>query len=169
MAPPVPAPEEYVGLSHASLTFDGGGLTIWADTGVASAGETQAELRLVLQPDSLVVIGRQQGGEVPYLDPRYTPTHVLPDSGSSILTGIGDGRDTAVSRGHFVLRGSPTGLVLVNGVPRPEGGIRPPRNGTVLLEPEDRPLGPGEEYPIPHGQSATIRLPNGTRVLIHAA
>ena len=161
------APEECEGLSQASLSFDGGGLTVWSDAGVAHARETLADLRLVLQPDRPVAIGRQQGGEVPYLDPRYTPTPVLP-SGRSVLTGLGEGRDIYVSRGHFVLRGSPAGLILVNGVPHREGGIRPPMNGTVLLEPEHRPLGPGEEYAIPHGQSATIRLPNGTRVLINA-
>ena len=166
--PPGPLAPGEEGLTHASLRLDGGGLTVWSDAGVTASGETLADLRLVLRPDRPVVIGRQQGGEVPYLDARYTPTPILPDSGRSVLTGLADGGDTAVSRGHFTLLGSPGGLILVNGVPRPEGGIRPPRNSTELLEPEHRPLRDGEEYPIPYGQSATIRLPNGTRVLITA-
>ena len=157
-----------VGVSHASLTFDGGGLTLWAAPGTATTEDALAETQLLLQPDRPVVIGRQQGGHVPYLDPNYTPTHVLPDSGRSVLTGAGDNRDNWVSRGHFVLRANPGGVVLVNGVPRSGGGVRPPLNGTWLLEPEYRRLGDGEEYAIRTGQSAKIRLPNGTVVAIHA-
>jgi hypothetical protein len=163
------SPEEDVGLSHVSLSFDGGGgLTLWSDTMTAPDGKTDLETQLLLHPDRPVVIGRQQGGEVPYLDPCYVSTPILPDSGRSVLTRAGDGKDIRVSRGHFLLRGSPDGIVLLNGVPRRGGGIRPPLNGTWLLQPEYRRMKDGEEYLIQRGTSASIHLPNGTRVLINA-
>ena len=169
---PAVAPAEvgdWVGTSHASVTFDGGAaVTLWSAPGATLAGDTETETQLLLQPDRPVVIGRQQGGEVPYLDPSYTPTHVVSDSGQSVLTQAGQGSDRYVSRGHFLLRGSAEGLRLLNGVPRREGGVRPPVNGTWLVEPECRRLEAGEEYLIGRGRSAKIRLPNGTGVLIQA-
>ena len=112
------------------------------------------------------MIGRQQGGEVPYLDPHYLPTHIVPESGRSVL--VHDVKDTWVSRGHFMLRATSEGIVLLNGVPRRGGGVRPPLNGTWLLQPERRRLEDGEEYMIRKGQSVQIRLPNDTSVLINA-
>jgi len=76
--------------------------------------------------------------------------------------------DNCVSRGHFLLRGSVTGILFVNGVPRAGGGIRPPLNGTELLEPECRSLGAGEEYLIEKGSAIKIRLPNATVIVLRA-
>ena len=126
------------------------------------------ETQLLLHPDRPVVIGRQQGGEVPYLDPSYVSTPILPDTSRSILTQAGAVNDTWVSRGHFMLRASSEGIVLLNGVPRRGGGVRPPLNGTWLLEPEYRRMQDGEEYLIRKGTSAKFYLPNGNRVLINA-
>lgn len=52
-------------------------------------------------------------------------------------------------------------MVLVNGVPRRGGGIRPPLNGTVMLSPDYRWMRAGEEFVIEPGTLARIRLPNG--------
>jgi hypothetical protein len=53
-------------------------------------------------------------------------------------------------------------------VPRRGGGIRPPRNGTLLLNPLQRSMQPGEEHPILFGSAVTLQLPNGTQVRIEA-
>jgi hypothetical protein len=152
----------------ARLSLEGiSGLTVWADVGTTAVGETAAETLLFLRPGRPAVVGRQRGGEVPYLDPAYTPTDLLPDTGQSVLTRTGF-HDMAVSRGHFLLQADPAGVLLLNGVPQRGGGVRPPGNGTRLLDPESRPLGKGEEYLIPSGGSVRIELPNGTRVLIRA-
>src|SRR5262249_5525452 len=127
-----------------------------------------AETQVLLHADRPVVVGRQRGGWVPYLDPSYVPTQVVPGSGQSVLTLAGDGQDDYVSRGHFLLRAAPGGVVLLNGVPRRGAGVRQRLKGTRLLEPEDRRLGEAEEYPILTGQSARIELPNGAQVLIQA-
>lgn len=161
--------EEDAGLSHASLSFSGGGgLTMWCAPATSCEGRTAAETMVALHPDRPVVVGRQQGGEVPYLDPHYLPTRVVPDSGQTVLKGDGDERDRCVSRGHFMLRAGSEGVTLLNGVPQRGGGIRPPMNGTVLLEPEARSMEEGEEYLIPKGHAACFELPNGTRVSIRA-
>jgi hypothetical protein len=164
-----PDAEDEDSIVHALLSLDGGcGVTLWSDPGVTSAGETLADAALQLRPERPVVVGRQQGGRIEYLDPRYTSTQMVPDTSRSVLTRAGDGKDTYVSRGHFLLRAAAGGIVLVNGVPRRGGGIRPPVNGTWLLEPEYRCMREGEEYLIAHGSSAKIHLPNGTRILINA-
>src|SRR5579885_2862469 len=75
-----PAADDSVSLSHVSISFTGGGVTVWSDPGTTRTGQTAAETLLALRPERPVVIGRQQGGEVPYLDPHYVPTHVLPES-----------------------------------------------------------------------------------------
>jgi hypothetical protein len=77
------------------------------------------ELKIEVGPDRPLVIGRQDGGETPYLDPRYRPTPLAPNSARSILSG--HEKDLWVSRGHFMIKASPTGVVLVNGVPHREG------------------------------------------------
>jgi hypothetical protein len=67
-----------------------------------------------------------------------------------------------------MLRVSVAGILFVNGVPRPGGGIRPPLNGTRMLEPDYRPMGQGEEYLIEKGTAIKICLPNGTIILLGA-
>src|SRR5262245_48466054 len=152
-------------LSSGSVAIlGGGGLTAWATEGcVDTAGELQ------LTPDRPVIIGRQEGGEIEYLDPAYRPTQVVPETGQSVVTEPGHGADTYVSRGHFMLRGSAGGILLVNGVPRRGGGIRPPLNGTWLVGPVRRSMEPGEEYLIEHGASIVLWLPNKCMVRISAA
>jgi hypothetical protein len=120
-----------------------------------------AALSLCLSPARLVVVGRSAGrSPVPYLDPAYRATPVVPDSGQSVLSGDEEA-DLVVSRAHFSLRGAPGGgIVLVNGVPRAGGGVRPPLNGTRLIAPANRLLDPGEEVLIACGSGVTIRLPN---------
>ena len=67
-----------------------------------------------------------------------------------------------------MLSGHARGIRLTNGVPRRGGGIRPPRNWTELLDPQNRRMLEGEELVIDRGTSATIRLPNDTRLTIRA-
>ena len=144
--------------------LSGGGLTVWSAEGsVDTAGELQ------LSPDRPAIIGRQEGGEIEYLDPAYQPTQMVPETGQSVVTSAGQGADIYVSRGHFMLRGSADGIVLVDGVPRRGGGVRPPINGTWLVAPVRRFMEPGEEYLIGHGASVVLRLPNQCVVRISAA
>src|SRR5262245_14848387 len=131
--------------------------------------DTAPESRLRLSEDRPVVVGRAEGYRVPYLNPRYRATTKMPGTGNSILHSQGHGNDICVSRGHFMLRSSPGGIAFVNGVPKVGGGIRPPVNGTRLLEPTQRELQPGEEYLIDHGQAIRLELPNGTVIQIKAA
>jgi hypothetical protein len=146
---------------------DGPSLTMWSTATVIEA-KTKEELSLQLQPDQAVIIGRQEGGQIEYLDPRYQPTQMLPNSSRRVVTSPHRGIDTFVSRGHFMLKGSLHGILLVNGVPQRGSGIRPPMNGTVMLEPVCRSLDKGEEYMIERGASAKIRLPNETVILLRA-
>src|SRR5262249_46336959 len=122
-----------------------------------------------LRPDQLVVIGRQEGGQIDYLDSRYQPTQLVPNSAQRVVGCRDEEADLMVSRGHFMLSGARHGVLLVNGVPRPGGGIRPPLNGTLMLDPEYRLMIDGEHHVIERGTSATIRLPNGTVILLRAA
>jgi hypothetical protein len=157
---------EQAGISRLTLsTADLCGLTAWSlgDT----APDAEGRLKTQLSPDRPLVVGRQEGGQTPYLDPRYRPTRLAPGSSRSVLCGDRKA-DRRVSRGHFMLAYHDRGVVLTNGVPRRGGGLRPPLNGTWLLEPERRFLGQGESYLIERGGSATISLPNGATVLISA-
>jgi len=138
------------------------GLSVWSLKETSVPDKTKAQVQLCLQPGSIAVIGKQQGGHIEYLDSRYVPTPLLPDSSGSILT-LSE-MDQYVSRGHFMLKRTSLGTVLVNGVPRKGGGIRPPTNGTFLLQPENRWLEKGEEYLI-EGPVLLI-LPNRAVVLI---
>ena len=157
------------GISHASLSCTGSGsLTLWSSPQSTCFGETSTDARLELHPDRPVVVGRQDGGEVPYLDPAYVPTRIVPDSGQPVLTEDPNGMDFCVSRGHFLLRAVAAGVMLVNGVPQRGGGVRTPLNGTRVVEPEQRRLDDAEEYLIETGKAARFELPNGTLVLIHA-
>jgi len=152
-------------ISSLSMSFLGGpAVSVWSAPDTSRPGNTQAELKVELQPNKPIVIGRKNGGQIEYLDPQYQPTPMMPGSARTILTSKEE--DIAVSRGHFMLKGSPLGIYLVNGVPRRGGGIRPPVNGTLLLEPVHRWMDKGEEYLIERGASAKIRLPNGTVILL---
>jgi hypothetical protein len=128
--------------------------------------DTARELRL--QPDRPAVIGRQEGGRIEYLDPAYQPTQVVPETGQCVVRSVSAGPDRYVSRGHFTLHANAGGILLVNGVPRPGGGVRPPLNGTWLMNPVRRALTPGEEYLIARGAAVVIRLPNEALVRIRA-
>jgi hypothetical protein len=160
--------EDWAGSSSLSISIvEGPAINLWS-TVTAAGGETKAEFRLQLQPDQSVVIGRQEGGEIEYLDPRYHPTQMLPNSTRRVVTTVNKGTDICVSRGHFMLRGSVDGILFVNGVPRRGGGIRPPMNGTKMLAPVNRRMGQGETYMIEKGTAIRIRLPNGTVILLGA-
>ena len=129
--------------------------------------DLDSQLRMELSPGRTLVIGRQEGGGTEYLNPSYQPTRHVPGSSHLILSGDHK-KDLGVSRGHFTLRYHQQGIELVNGVPHREGGIRPPLNGTWLLEPERRVMEKGESYLIEKGASAKIWLPNGAEILIRA-
>ena len=146
--------------------LDGGGVTLWmpGDPGQ----ETRKDLRLQISPEHPVIIGRAEGGGVPYLDPAYQSTTIIPGTGETILRHNGDGRDNCVSRAHFMLRSIARGILLVNGVPRRGGGIRPPRNGTRLLKPAHRELAPKEELMVESGEAIVLMLPNSTTIRIVA-
>ena len=150
--------------SIAEISVTGGSLTLW---GLQTLQETGPKVALRLDPDAPIIVGGQEGGQIPYMDPTYQSTQIGPD-GQSVLTSFGHGRDISVSRGHFMLRSSPHGVLFVNGVPRRGGGIRPPVNGTQLVAPTARWFAQGEEFVVERGQSIKIRLPNGTEVTIAA-
>lgn len=134
-----------------------------------TAGAAPAvEVRLELAPDQAVVVGRSRRA-APYLDPAYRPTPVLPGTDQTVFLHGGRGDDGYVSRGHFLLRHAPGGVLLVNGVPRRGGGVRAPLNGTWLLAPVRRPLDPEEEFLIASGTSAVLVLPNGSELRVAAA
>jgi hypothetical protein len=162
---------------HVAL-LDGPSVTFWSCPGTAVSAITStqtvpdsvAELALCLEPSRLIVVGRSTGNSpVPYLDPAYSPTPILPDSGQSVLRGHEES-DNWVSRAHFTLRGAPGGgIVFTNGVPRVGGGLRPPLNGTRLLAPMTRWLEPGEEVLIGLGEAVAIRLPNRCVLQLKAA
>src|SRR5262245_16680708 len=88
-------------ISHASICVESGpGMTLWCAAD-AALGQPSSAAKLQLAPEQCAVIGRQEGGEVPYLDPRFAPTQMVPRTGQCVLTRLGHGRDIAVSRGHF--------------------------------------------------------------------
>src|SRR5262245_57846815 len=79
---------------HVAL-LAGPSVTFWACPGTAVSAltvhdvpDSVAELALCLEPQRLIVVGRSTGrSPVPYLDPAYRPTPILPDSGRSVLRG----------------------------------------------------------------------------------
>jgi hypothetical protein len=155
--------------SPCTIVSDGGPpITLWSLPGTHVSPQTDCEVQLQLSPDSPVIIGRQEGGEIEYLDPRYHPSPIVPGSGETILQRDGADRDIYVSRGHFMLRGHSSGILFTNGVPRRGGGIRPPKNRTQLLAPQYRTLAPAEEMVIERDDQMTIWLPNGTKLTIRA-
>lgn len=154
-------------ISHCRLAVAcGSSVTLWH--GLDLAADTSPEYKLRLSPDRPAIIGRSEGHAIAYLDPSYRATRLVPGTGQNIMRMNGDGSDMYVSRGHFMLRAAGRGVLLVNGVPSPGGGLRSPRNGTRLLVPEQRPMSAGEEYLIESGATAVVVLPNGSEVEISA-
>jgi hypothetical protein len=92
----------------------------------------------------------------------------VPTSGVAILWGSKYKRDNYVSRAHFMLKAVGGGILLVNGVPGRDGNLRPPPNGTFLVEPESRRFGAGEEYWVATGSAVVVRLPNWMQIQIQA-
>jgi hypothetical protein len=161
------APDDPGPISSAGLRVTpGSSLTLWSVSDPAHA--TDVEFQVRISPDRPVIVGRAEGHAVPYLDPAYRATRVVPGTGQCVLQQDGHGSDICVSRGHFMLRAHPGGVVFVNGVPHRAGGIRPPLNGTWLLAPARRQLDPEEAYLIEHGHTAVFYLPNGTEIRIDA-
>lgn len=156
---------EFGNESFVEISVTGGGLTLIGP--VETDPATWPVVQFRLSPDAYVIIGRQEGGRIPYMDPRFRSTQIGP-SGQSILTSYGHGIDLCVSRGHFMLRGAAQGIQFVNGVPAPGGSIRAPLNGTLLVEPVRRWFAQGEEYLVERGQFIKICLPNSTLVTIAA-
>jgi hypothetical protein len=147
-----------------SLSCCGATISSWSNTLVL---KTAGEYSMQLVPGQSVVIGRQNGGALAYLDDSYVPTPIVPNTGQSVLAN--SQKDIYVSRGHFMLRGSAQGIVLINGVPDRDGGVRPPTNWTYLLSPEHRLMEKAEEYLVERGTDARIQLPNGASIVIRVA
>jgi hypothetical protein len=164
---PLPHDDWRFGTPLSLSILEGPALNLWSSVPVVE-DRAQSELEVQLQPQESLVIGRQEGGQIEYLDARYHPTRMLPNSTRPVVTSLRSLADRGVSRGHFMLTGSTQGIVLLNGVPRRDGGIRPPLNGTRMEEPEQRMMNDAEEYLIARGASAKIRLPNGTLILLRA-
>jgi hypothetical protein len=161
-----PAQVDEESISFVSLSVvSGDPVTLWS---AGDQSDTQTECELQLAPDRPAIVGRSDGYPVPYLDPAYRPTTMVPGTRQSVLLNGGHGRDLVVSRGHFMLKAAGGGVTFVNGVPRPGGGIRPPTNGTVLVNPNRRNLEPGEEVLIEAGTGILLRLPNGSDIRIEA-
>lgn len=166
---PDPTPDDGTSSRCHVALLDGPSVTFWACPGTSVSALTLvhevpgsvAELALCLAPERLLVVGRSTGASpVPYLDPAYTPTPILPDSNQSVLRGHEES-DNWVSRAHFTLRGAAGGgVVFTNGVPKLGGGVRSPLNGTKMVAPYRRWLDAGEEVLIGLGEAVAIRLPN---------
>src|SRR5262245_12162551 len=97
-------------ITLCGLSMSGGGLTLWSASDTLHP-DTDTNYQLALRPDERVVVGRQQGGDLEYLDPSCRPTQLLPNTFHSVLTQR-PLEDSYVSRGHFTLLGVPHGLVL---------------------------------------------------------
>jgi hypothetical protein len=156
--------DSILSVSHVS----GPAVDLWS-ANTATEGNTASQFTLALSPERSIVIGRQEGGRIEYLDRRYRPTQMLPNTDRRVVQSDGhDGPDRCVSRGHFMLKGCTRGILFVNGVPRAGGGVRPPLNGTVMLAPDHRAMVQGEELLIDRGSAITIRLPNHAVLLLRA-
>src|SRR5262249_32264213 len=106
--------------ASASLSIsivEGPTINLWSIE-TPTVGKTEAELTLQLQRDQAGVIGRKEGWEIDYLDPRFSPTQMLPNSTRRVVTSFHRESVLYVSRGHVMLRGSAQGIRFVNGVPR---------------------------------------------------
>jgi len=73
--------------SIAEISVIGGGVTLW---GIDTAEETGPKISLRLDPRAPVIIGRQEGGQIPYMDPAYQSTQIGPD-GSRCSRRLGRG------------------------------------------------------------------------------
>src|SRR6187549_1152028 len=105
--------EDWTESSSLSISVvEGPNVSLWS-IATATEGETDGEFKLELQPDQTVVIGRQEGGRIEYLDARYQPTQLLPNSSQRVVGCRNNEADKCVSRGHFMLQGSPSGISLV--------------------------------------------------------
>ena len=128
---------------------------------------SDSDERFYIDQETPQIIGRPlPDGERPeYLDERYLVTPLVNTLAGpqTILSGKDD---DLISGGHLMLRYHPSGLVVVNAVPRKGGGLRAPTNATWVISPEHRKLMPKEFYLIEHGRTARIWLPNGTALLI---
>jgi hypothetical protein len=160
------AAEAEVSLGSLSL-LSGPCLTLWSTAVPQVDTMTNCELRL--EPDRPIILGRSEGSPVPYFDPLYTSTTMVPGGRQTMLLNDGRGTDLCVSRGHLMLRFAPRGILLVNGVPQVEAPIRPPLNGTLLIYPILRRLAPCEEDLIEKEMSVILGLPNGAEIQISAA
>jgi hypothetical protein len=167
--PDLPGADPDASISFGSMETCSGdtGLSLWGGFGSTSA-DTASKVKLQLEPDRPVVIGRWDNGLPPYLDPSYRSTTIMPGTGQAVVRSATDKTDMCVSRAHFMLRGNSAGIVLTNGVPSAGGGIRPPTNGTWIVQPCCRLMGPAEEYQIENGAAVSLCLPNQTVVRICA-
>jgi hypothetical protein len=165
---PPPVGDRPARSSGTMETLSGGAsLSTWSGDDL-SVSDTDSKVQLQLAPDCPVVIGRWEDGSPPYLDTAYRSTRLVPGTGRPVVRSDSEGKDSCVSRAHFMLRGNASGIMVTNGVPRVGGGIRPPMNGTWMVEPSWRLMGPGEEYLIEHGAAVALHLPNGTVLRICA-
>jgi hypothetical protein len=155
-----------ISLCSVSVPRGTSSVTLWC--GLDLEADTSPQCRLRLAPDRPAIIGRAEGHPIWYLDPTYQATRLVPGTGQNVLRSGGNGQDMFVSRGHFMLRAASRGVLLVNGVPRPDGGLRAPLNGTRMVVPERRPMSAGEEFLIESGATAVVILPNGSEVEINA-
>lgn len=158
--------DHWHGSDGSIAVLSGCEVTIWSSGSLGR--DRRPEYALRLAPDQPIVVGRSQGHVPEYLDPAYCPTRIVPGTGQCVLHSGGTGSDRYVSRGHFMLRAMPGGILFVNGVPRRGGGLRPPKNGTWLVAPERRTMEPGEEYRIESGTWIVVWLPNGSELRINA-
>lgn len=179
-----PEPTELnTGNSSLSLTFSGGtGLSLRIGDTLPNGGQEvlspcfvadtpflDRQCVLELAPQKVLVIGRQEGGKLEYLDPAFESTQIIPNSDQRVVGTCGDAKkDNWVSRGHFTLKGSSKGIIFLNGVPAPGGRVRPPTNWTWLLGPEYRQIEKGTELLIDRGTAIRILLPNRTMIRIGA-
>ena len=65
--------------------LSGSGITLWSS--LTGGTETMREAQLRLEPDAPVILGRAEGWDVPYLDPTYRATAIVPSSGQRVLSG----------------------------------------------------------------------------------
>lgn len=153
---------------HSSVFIrhlSGGGISVMEGNSWSSIfNAPDAEEELQLEPDKPIVLGRQNGGDVPYLQKGYRPSNTMPGTNAPITQS-----DETVSRAHFQLIARADGSIdFVNGVPGRDNQLRAPTNGTTLLAPENRSLNPGEIYNIAAGQAAKLKLGATTIILISA-
>src|SRR5437016_2676524 len=80
---PVPQGDSVPDTSVSVSIVEGATLNLWSDVPV-TPGTLENEVTLQLQPNQAVVIGRQEGGQIEYLDPQYQPTQLLPNTHQAV-------------------------------------------------------------------------------------